>query len=83
MMQVILNPVLRAGLCPECENSALHRIGCEYGNLEKALYAARKFIDVHAADPDLTADMCEAYAVYVDSLSLLPAIKPATVAYSP
>jgi len=44
--------------------------------LREAFYAAKAFIDCHAADPDLTSEMCKNYATYQDKAEDLAAKRP-------
>jgi hypothetical protein len=39
----------------------------ETNRYRKAFYAAKAFIDSHAADPELTAEMVEKYAEYQEA----------------
>lgn len=47
------------------ETIILERIVMKY---KKGLHLAKKFIDSHAADPDITPEMIEAYAEYTKYL---------------
>lgn len=47
--------------------------------LREAFYAAKAFIDCHAAAPDLTSEMCKNYATYQDKAEALSAPPPAVV----
>lgn len=41
---------------------------------EIAFRAAKAFIDSHAGDPDITAEMCDTYAAYQKALEDLPKV---------
>ena len=42
----------------------IKNMSAETEKYRTAFYAAKAFIDSHAADPDLTPEMCEKYDLY-------------------
>ena len=48
----------------EPEAGILYEHGCLAQRMESALIAAKAFIECHAADPDITDEMCKAYDKY-------------------
>tara|TARA_B110000263_G_C15082529_1_gene406991 strand:- start:53 stop:328 length:276 start_codon:yes stop_codon:yes gene_type:complete len=53
----------------EPEAGTLYEHGCLAQRLESAFIAAKAFVECHAADPDITDEMCRAYAEYKSAVA--------------